>query len=59
MIKMYKTNPPVIVQLETISNSIKELELYSMDVDGDDPTNAILYSKMQDLISEIKDYMLE
>ena len=49
---MSKMMPSVIDQLKTISNNLKELEYYSMDVDGDDPTDAIFYSKLQDTINE-------
>jgi len=42
----------VLDQLKTISKNLKDLEFYSYDVDGDDPTDAIFYSKLQDKINE-------
>lgn len=47
-----KINPSVIDQLKAISQNFKDLEYYYMDVDGDDPTDAIFYSKLQDTINE-------
>lgn len=44
--------PSVIGQLKIISQNFKDLEYYCMDVDGDDPTDAIFYSKLQDTINE-------
>lgn len=44
--------PSVIDQLKAISKNFEELENYSMDVDGDDPTDAIFYSKLKDQINE-------
>jgi len=49
---MQKVKPSVIDQLKTIFNTLKDLEYYSYDVDGDDPTDAIFYSKLQDTINE-------
>ena len=47
-----KTKPSVVDQLKAISKNFSDLELYSYDVDGDDPTDAIFYSKLQDTINE-------
>lgn len=56
---MKTIKPPVIDQLKTISKNFQDLEYYSYDVDEDDPTDAIFYSKLQDQlndkIKEIKD----
>lgn len=41
----------VIEQLKLISKMLEKLENYSMDVDGDDPTDAIFYSKLKDQIN--------
>jgi len=49
---MSKIMPLVIDQLKTISNNLKELEFYCYDVDDDDPTDAIFYSKLQDTVNE-------
>lgn len=38
----------VIDQLKAISKNLEDLEFYCYDVDGDDPTDAIFYSKLQD-----------
>jgi len=43
-----KIKPSVIDQLKTM---VKNL-YYSYDVDGDDPTDAIFYSRLQDKINE-------
>jgi len=52
-----KTKPSVIDQLKAISKNLSDLEFYSYDVDGDDPTDAIFFSKLQDTINEkIKEY---
>ena len=48
----HKIKPSVIDQLKAISKNFKELEFYSYDVDGDDPTDAIFFSKLQDTINE-------
>lgn len=48
---MSKIMPSVIDQLKTISNNLKELEYYCMDVDGNDPTDAIFYSNLQDMVN--------
>lgn len=54
---MNKIKPSVIDQLKSISKNFKELEFYSYDVDGNDPTDAIFFSKLQDTINEkIKEY---
>lgn len=47
-----KIKPSVIDQLKSISKNLKDLEFYCYDVDGDDPTDAIFYSKLQDKINE-------
>jgi len=47
-----KIKPSVIDQLKAISKNLSDLELYCYDVDGDDPTDAIFYSKLQDTINE-------
>ena len=47
-----KIKPSVIDQLKVISKTLEDLENYSMDVDGDDPTDAIFYSKLKDKINE-------
>lgn len=44
--------PSVIDQLKAISQNFKDLEFYCYDVDGNDPTDAIFYSKLQDTINE-------
>lgn len=43
--------PSVIDQLKAISKNLQDLEFYSYDVDGDDPTDAIFYSRLQDQIN--------
>ena len=47
-----RVKPSVIDQLKIISKNLSDLELYSYDVDGNDPTDAIFYSKLQDTINE-------
>ena len=47
-----KTKSSVLDQLKAISKNLEDLEFYSYDVDGDDPTDAIFYSKLQDKINE-------
>ena len=44
--------PSVIDQLKAISKNLQDLEYYSYDVDGDDPTDAIFYSRLQDQIND-------
>lgn len=48
---MQKTKPSVIDQLKAMSKNLEDLEYYCYDVDGDDPTDAIFYSKLQDQIN--------
>ena len=43
--------PSVVDQLQTISETLDKLELYCYDVDGDDPTDAIFYSELQDKVN--------
>jgi len=47
-----KIKPSVIDQLKAIAKNLSDLEFYCYDVDGDDPTDAIFYSKLQDQINE-------
>ena len=47
-----KIKPSVIDQLKAISKNLEDLEFYSYDVDGDDPTDAIFYSRLQDQIEQ-------
>ena len=47
-----QTKPSVIDQLKTMVKTLQDLEYYSYDVDGDDPTDAIFYSRLQDQINE-------
>ncbi len=47
-----KIQPSVIDQLKSISKNLENLENYSMDVDGNDPTDAIFYSKLKDKVNE-------
>lgn len=47
-----RIKPSVIDQLKTMVKTLRDLEYYSYDVDGDDPTDAIFYSKLQDQINE-------
>ena len=47
-----KIKPSVIEQLKIVSKNLSDLELYCYDVDGDNPTDAIFYSKLQDTINE-------
>jgi len=47
-----KIKSSVIDQLKAISQNFKDLEYYCFDVDGDDHTDAIFYSKLQDTIDE-------
>ena len=55
----HEIKPSVIDQLKTISKNFQDLEFYSYDVDGDDPTDAIFYSKLQDqLNNKIKEMEL-
>jgi len=42
--------PSVIDQLQTISNCVFKLFLYSKDVDGDDDADTKLYSELFDMI---------
>jgi len=52
-----KIKPSIIDQLKTMSKNLQDLEYYSYDVDGDDPTDAIFYSKLQDQLNEkIKEF---
>lgn len=44
--------PSVIDQLKVISKNLEDLEFYSYDVDGNDLTDAIFYSKLQDQIND-------
>lgn len=54
---MSEIKPSVIDQLKAISKNLSDLEFYSYDVDGDDPTDAIFFSKLQDQINDkIKEY---
>ena len=50
--KCKAVKPSVIDQLKLISKNFEDLENYSMDVDGDDPTDAIFYSKLKDKVTE-------
>ena len=43
--------PSVIDQLKTISKTLEDLEYYEYDVCGDDYTDAIVYSKLQDQVN--------
>lgn len=43
--------PSVIEQLKTISKTLEDLEYYEYDVCGDDYTDAIVYSKLQDQVN--------
>jgi len=47
-----KIKPSVIDQLKEISTTLLHLEYYCYDVDGDDLTDAIFYSKLQDTIND-------
>ncbi len=47
-----RIQPSVIDQLKSISKNLENLENYSMDVDGDDPTDAIFYSNLKDKVNE-------
>jgi len=44
--------PSVLEQLESIRKNFEELEKYEEDVCGEDYTDAIFYSRMQDLMNE-------
>jgi len=44
--------PSVIDQLKTISKTLQELVDYEGDVCGEDYSDAIFYSKLQDQINE-------
>lgn len=46
-----RVKPSVLDQLKVISKNLQDLEFYCNDVDGDDPTDAIFYSKLQDTIN--------
>lgn len=47
-----KIQPSIINQLKTITKNFQDLEYHSYDVDGNDPTDAIFYSRLQDQINE-------
>jgi len=47
-----KIKPSVIEQLETISKTLQGLIDYEGDVCGGDITDAIAYSKIQDLVDQ-------